>query len=227
MKNRTRAQTVVIGVLCACLVLGGVIAIIWGTHRPAHTNAIPLPASQSSTPSAGSSTPSSPPTSPPSVSGSTNDPVGAPLSPPSRISIPSLNEGSSLLTLGATTNREIVVPDDQHADQAGWFDGSPTPGAVGPATIVGHVTSSRGGAVFYRLAQIKTGATVQVTLKSGKTLTYDVYRVASFPKDAFPTQAVYGNSSDPELRIITCGGTFDSATGHFRNNTVVYARLAA
>ncbi|WP_307864762.1 class F sortase [Allobranchiibius sp. CTAmp26] len=150
-----------------------------------------------------------------------------PLSPPSKISIPSLNEGSTLLMLGATANRQIVVPDDQHADQAGWFTGSPTPGAVGPATIVGHVTSSRGGAVFYHLAQIKNGAAVTVTLKNGKTLTFDVYRVTSVSKDAFPTQAVYGNTTDPELRLITCGGSFDSATGHFRNNTVVYARLAA
>ncbi|MBO1753849.1 class F sortase [Allobranchiibius sp. CTAmp26] len=179
--------------------------------------------SASSAPSGSStSTPSAP-----SASASTNAPAAAPISAPSSINIPSLKEGSSLLTLGATANREIVVPDDKHADQAGWFTGSPTPGAVGPATIVGHVTSSRGGAVFYHLAQIKNGAKVQVTLKSGKVLTYDVYRVASFPKDAFPTQAVYGNTSDPELRLITCGGSFDPATGHLRNNTVVYARLSA
>lgn len=222
MKNRTRAQTIAIGVLCACLVLGGIVAVVWGTHRPAHTDAIPLPASQSSTPNASSSNPSTP-----SASASTNDPAGAALSPPSRISIPSLKEGSSLMTLGATASREIVVPDDKHADQAGWFTGSPTPGAVGPATIVGHVTSSRGGAVFYHLAQIKTGAAVQVTTENGTTLTFDVYRVSSVPKDKFPTEAVYGNTTAPELRLITCGGTFDSATGHFRNNTVVYARLAA
>ncbi|NYJ74739.1 class F sortase [Allobranchiibius huperziae] len=224
MKNRTRAQTIAIGVLCACLVLGGIVAIVWGTHRPAHTDAIPLPASQTSS---SSTSPASPSVTSPSTSSSANSPAAAPLSPPSKISIPSLNEGSTLLTLGATANREIVVPDDKHADQAGWFTGSPTPGAVGPATIVGHVTSSRGGAVFYHLAQIKNGATVTVTLKSGKVLTYDVYRVVSVPKDNFPTQAVYGNTTDPELRLITCGGSFDSATGHFRNNTVVYARLAA
>ncbi|MBO1756922.1 class F sortase [Allobranchiibius sp. CTAmp26] len=227
MKNRTRAQTIAISVLCACLVLGGIVAIVWGMHRPAHTAAIPLPSSQtsSSSTSTGSSTSAS--ATSPSSSSSANSPAAAPLSPPSKIRIASLNEGSPLLTLGATANREIVVPTDQQADQAGWFNGSPTPGAVGPATIVGHVTSSRGGAVFYHLAQIKDGAVVQVTLKDGKVLTYDVYRVASFPKDAFPTQAVYGNTSGPELRLITCGGTFDTATGHFRNNTVVYARLAA
>ena len=226
MKNRTRAQTIAIAVLCACLVLGGIVAIVWGTHRPAHTNAIPLPATQtSSSSSSGTSTTS--PSASPTTAPSAGNAAATPVSPPSKIKIPSLNEGSSLLKLGATADRTIVVPDDKHADQAGWFTGSPTPGAVGPSTIVGHVTSSRGGAVFYHLAQIKNGATVQVTLESGKVLTYDVYRVASFPKDAFPTQAVYGNTSDAELRLITCGGTFDSATGHFRNNTVVYARLAA
>jgi hypothetical protein len=42
-------------------------------------------------------------------------------------------------------------------------------------------------------------------------------------KDRFPTQAVYGPTPDPELRLITCGGAFDYATGHYLSNIVVYA----
>jgi hypothetical protein len=32
---------------------------------------------------------------------------------------------------------------------------------------------------------------------------------------------------DAELRLITCGGTFDAQTGHYLSNVVVYATLQA
>ena len=44
-------------------------------------------------------------------------------------------------------------------------------------------------------------------------------------KDAFPTASVYGKSGDPSLRLITCGGPFDQATGHYTDNIIVYAHL--
>ena len=46
-------------------------------------------------------------------------------------------------------------------------------------------------------------------------------------KDNFPTQLVYGPVSDPELRLITCSGSFNSSTGHFVDNTIVFAKLVA
>jgi hypothetical protein len=36
--------------------------------------------------------------------------------------------------------------------------------------------------------------------------------------------AVYGPTPDPELRLVTCGGTFDAASGHYADNVIVYAR---
>ncbi len=155
------------------------------------------------------------------------DVKGVAFSLPVKIEIPSTGEGSSLLTLGTAADQSIVVPNDKQADQAGWYDGSPTPGTKGPATIVGHSTSSRGAAVFFKLDQVKNGATVNVTTKSGKVLKFTVYDVASYPKTAFPTGQVYGNTGGPELRVVTCGGAFDKGTGHLKNNTVLYARLAA
>jgi hypothetical protein len=38
---------------------------------------------------------------------------------------------------------------------------------------------------------------------------------------------VYGNTPDPQLRLITCGGAFDSTTGHYLDNLIVYANLAS
>jgi hypothetical protein len=48
-------------------------------------------------------------------------------------------------------------------------------------------------------------------------------RVAAYPKDQFPTEAVYGNIDHPGLRLITCGGEFDHHAGSYVDNIVVYA----
>jgi len=51
--------------------------------------------------------------------------------------------------------------------------------------------------------------------------------VRSYPKTRFPTSAVYGPTPDAQIRLITCGGTFDWTTGHYLSNTIVYASLVS
>lgn len=48
-----------------------------------------------------------------------------------------------------------------------------------------------------------------------------VQSVEQYPKNQFPTEAVYGPVPLPALRLITCGGSFDSSIGHCRDNIVV------
>jgi hypothetical protein len=50
-----------------------------------------------------------------------------------------------------------------------------------------------------------------------------VRRVDQVAIGQFPTDAVYGDTAGPELRLITCGGTFDRATHSYRDNVIVYA----
>ena len=52
----------------------------------------------------------------------------------------------------------------------------------------------------------------------------DAVRVV--PKTDFPTLDVYGNTDSPELRLITCGGPFDSSAGSYVDNVVVFASQA-
>jgi hypothetical protein len=52
-----------------------------------------------------------------------------------------------------------------------------------------------------------------------------VTAVRTFPKSRFPTAAVYGPTPDAELRLVTCGGTFDPATGHYLSNVIAFAVL--
>lgn len=155
-------------------------------------------------------------------------PAGLSWSRPARVVIPSIGVDSQLQELGVNPDGTLQVPTGPRYNEAGWFTGSPTPGQVGPAVIVGHV-DARGGtpSVFFKLGALKPGDHVQVTRSDQRTVTFTVYRVERYAKDQFPTGAVYGNTAGPELRLITCGGPVDPASGRYLDNTVAYARLAA
>jgi sortase (surface protein transpeptidase) len=105
---------------------------------------------------------------------------------------------------------------------AGWYaDGTP-PGDVGPAVIAGHVDTTSGPAVFYRLVDLRVGSAVQVQ-RGGQWLSFHVVRVSRYPKNAFPTAQVYGPTPDAQLRLITCGGAFDRGRRSYIDNIVVFA----
>jgi hypothetical protein len=142
---------------------------------------------------------------------------------PAAIRIPALGIDSALARLGTDAAGALVPPAD--FAQAGWFAGGPVPGAIGPAVIAGHVDSWRGPAVFFRLAQVRTGDGVLVTRADGTTLRFTVTRVARYPKSAFPTAEVYGPTADAQLRLITCGGAFDRSRRSYVDDVVVFARL--
>jgi Sortase domain len=82
-------------------------------------------------------------------------------------------------------------------------------------------------AVFYRLSSLQRGDQVSVTREDGKTAVFSVTRVATFFQSRFPSQAVYGPIDHAGLRLITCGGTYDSARHKYLSNVVVFAKLVA
>jgi sortase (surface protein transpeptidase) len=106
---------------------------------------------------------------------------------------------------------------------AGWYDGGPRPGAIGSAVIAGHIDSVAGPAVFYRLSSLRPGDRAYVRRADGTLVVFRVTAVRSYPKDRFPTADVYGPAASPQLRLITCGGTFDPARHSYLSNVVVYA----
>jgi hypothetical protein len=147
-----------------------------------------------------------------------------PASPPVRLEIPSIGVATPLLRLGRERDGSMQVPAD--FARAGWFAEGLPPGEVGPAVIAGHVDSKTGPAVFYRLRQLRPGDTVEVERADGTRLVFVVEQARSYPKATFPTAAVFGPAPWAALRLVTCGGEFDRARGSYRDNLVVFARLA-
>jgi LPXTG-site transpeptidase (sortase) family protein len=150
-------------------------------------------------------------------------PVQIQMPDPVRIRIPAIGVSAPIIPVGLNADRTLQVPDSFSA--AGWFTRGPEPGEPGPAVIVGHVDSVNGPGVFYHLRALENGDVIKVVLKNGWTVRYLVSSHVAAPKNDFPTRLVYGRTEKPTVRLITCDGQFDAATGHYVDNYIVFARF--
>ena len=148
---------------------------------------------------------------------------------PVRLDIPRIRVSTSLQRLGRDGHGAVQVPTGPGKwQQAGWYAPGTRPGDPGSAVILGHVDSRRDGpAVFYRLRELRRGDQIKVVRADGSTVRFGVERTEQYPKSRFPTDDVYYPTlTTPELRLVTCGGSFDPAAGSYRANVIVFARLA-
>jgi Sortase domain len=147
---------------------------------------------------------------------------------PVSVYIPAIGVSSKLLRLGLNSDGSIQVPSlETSANLAAWYKYSATPGQVGASVIEGHVDSGQGPAVFFRLGALRPGDIIDVRLADGITAIFRVTGVREYAKSHFPAKAVYGSTNFAALRLITCGGAFDYATGHYLSSTVVFAVLVS
>ncbi|WP_394360327.1 class F sortase [Amycolatopsis sp. SB7-3] len=143
---------------------------------------------------------------------------------PARLEIPAIGvRTGEIVDLGLAGDGTLQVPHD--AITTGWFTGGPAPGEIGPAVLAGHVDYKKVPGVFVRLKELKAGDEALVHREDGSTAVFTVYAVERHPKASFPTEKVYGDTIGPELRLITCGGDFDSSTGNYLDNVVAFAKL--
>ena len=144
---------------------------------------------------------------------------------PVSIRIPAIGVNAPVMELGNGPDGTIQVPPLEDHNLTGWWDVGAAPGQRGSAVILGHVDSLTGISVFYDLKFLHVGEKIYVTLANGKMPVFAVDGVQKVAKAAFPTEAVYGRTNFPELRLITCGGPFDESTGHYLDNIIVYADM--
>jgi hypothetical protein len=143
---------------------------------------------------------------------------------PVHLSIPRVGIETSLVELGLQPDGTIEVPPDSSTAPAGWYRYLASPGEAGTAVIVGHLDSPQAPAVFFNLGAMRPGDHLSVTRADGTTAAFTVTEVGSYPHDQFPTEAVYGSSPTPVLRLVTCGGPFQRGVG-YDGNVVVFADM--
>jgi sortase (surface protein transpeptidase) len=193
----------------------------------------PIPAAEpapSPTAQAAAAPPAAPPATPtPSPTPSPAPPVPAPepsaaavarVAEPTRVVIPRIGVNNPMTPVGLHPDRTLVVPDE--AKVAGWYTGAPRPGRTGPSVVVGHNTWKGSRGVFWDLRHLQPGDEIQIHHDDGSVVAFAVEKIEQYPKDAFPTQKVYGNTPRREIRVITCGGVFDQQRRSHRDNIVVY-----
>ncbi|MFE9917841.1 class F sortase [Micromonospora sp. NPDC005553] len=153
----------------------------------------------------------------------------APLPPaaPVRVQIPAIDVRADIVPVGADAAGVLEVPPLDRPTLAGWYRYGVSPGETGNAVLVGHVDAPSGPAVFFDLGRLRAGQQVQVTRADARVATFTVDDVRAYPKEHFPTALVYGPADAAGLRLITCGGRFDAATGNYVDNVVVFATRTA
>ncbi|WP_225805245.1 class F sortase [Streptomyces sp. NK15101] len=163
-------------------------------------------------------------------------PLGVPLPPahdplpplePRRVEIPSLGIGAPVVARGLDDTGAVDPPPYEMPRTVGWYGSGTRPGAAGAALLVGHVDTETRPAVFYGLSAVRPGAKVRVTRTDGSVAEFTVEDVQVFTREEFDPARAYG-AREPrraELRLITCGGTFDRAAGAYTANVVVSAYL--
>lgn len=217
--------------VCAGLLLVGGGTIAWAATQ--QVGPPPVPPASTMTKGVTPQTSSPAPT---EGSVTTDDGGGSPPSPevaqalpaaePVAVRIPSIGVDSAVHGLGLNDQGSLEVPSGERYDEVAWYDGSPTPGEVGPAVLEGHVTGSgHTPSVFFELGDVRPGDSVEVDREDGSTATFEVTRVESAPKADFPRIDVYGATAGPELRVITCGGTYDEGARRHLDNVIVFAEL--
>ena len=116
---------------------------------------------------------------------------------------------------------ELAVPAD--ASVVAWYEYGPAPGQAGSAVLAGHVDWHGVPGIFFRLRELQAGDPVTVTMSDGTVLGFHVVDARLVDKPELPRAEVFARAGPPTLRLVTCGGEFDSSTHHYRSNMVVTA----
>ncbi|WP_405885707.1 class F sortase [Streptomyces sp. NBC_01136] len=146
---------------------------------------------------------------------------------PQRIDIPSMGVQAPVVGRGLDARGAIDPPPFGQSGVVGWYAAGVRPGAAGTALFVGHVDTATRPAVFYKLSAVRPGQKVRVVRDDGTVADFTVDDVQVFPRDHFDAQQAYGprQSGRAELRLVTCGGTFDRVNRTYTANVVVSAYL--
>lgn len=215
--RRTRLALAAVGVILLGLAATFIaLGISSQQHAPEPRAAGPAPVSNASSPPVATPTPTPTPT--PTSAGT-----------PMRLTIPAIGvTAADVVDLGLNPDQTVEVPPLDEVGEAGWYKYSPLPGQPGPAVILGHIDSAVAGhGVFFELGALRPGNVISVLRPDHMTADFTVSKVAEYPKTKFPTEQIYGNTPGAELRLITCGGKFDTSARSYEDNIVAYATLTS
>ncbi|MEG3628837.1 class F sortase [Streptomyces poriticola] len=146
---------------------------------------------------------------------------------PERLDIPELGIRAPVLARGLDGKGALQAPPYDRAGAVGWYAAGATPGEAGTALLVGHVDTETRPAVFYKISTLEPGETIRVVRDGAGVAEFTVDDIQVLTRDSFDAHQAYGphRSGRAELRLITCGGSFDKVSNRYTANVVVSAYL--
>ncbi|MFJ3924867.1 class F sortase [Streptomyces sp. NPDC090022] len=146
---------------------------------------------------------------------------------PRRLDVPSLRIQAPVIARGLDAQGAIDPPPYDRPGTVGWWSDGTRPGAAGTALLVGHVDTESKPAVFYGLSTARPGDKVRVVRDDGTVAEFTVDDVQVYERQAFDPHKAYGPrvKGRAELRLVTCGGTYDKVAKQYTANVVVSAYL--
>ena len=147
---------------------------------------------------------------------------------PLLLHIPQLGVSAPVVRVGVLPDGGMEIPDD--VTVVGWYAAEQqrvSPGDPGTAVIAGHRDSRvQGEGALHDIATLRRGDIVDVVHLGGAVSRWVVEGVLTTPRDALPSELLFRRDGEPRLALVTCGGTFDTATRSYSHNTIVLAAPA-
>lgn len=143
---------------------------------------------------------------------------------PQSLRIPKLGIDAAVEPVGLAPDGSMDVPSSPAT--VAWYRPGSRPGEPGNAVIAGHLDSETGPAVFWRLRDLRPGDEVRVVDDAGEDRTFLVLSTERFGTARPPIARVFGRGNIARLNLVTCGGTWDSAAGRYRERLVVFTVAA-
>jgi LPXTG-site transpeptidase (sortase) family protein len=148
-----------------------------------------------------------------------------PRSRPTRLIIPKISVDAPFTALAIGPTGQLEPPPAHEVNLVGWYAEGASPGERGTAIIAGHVDTATSAAVFVYLGELEKGDRFQVERADGRTASFVVDSKETFDKDHFPSDRVYADTPDAQVRLITCAGTYDRQARDYTENLVVFGHL--
>jgi hypothetical protein len=215
----TRRLAIMLGALSVVVAIGIVVALMMRSPHAAHVSSLgTITPTTTTTPTISTAKPR-PATAEPSATYPTATTVPPPL-PPTTLRIPAIGLEASIVPVGLIPGtNSLEIPDIHHV---GWYQLGPSPGQNGSAVLVGHIDGEGQPGIFWHLGQLTPGDQIVIADSTGRTRTFRVTGRQQVAKTALPAQ-LFSRAGPPRIALITCGGAFNYATRHYRDNIVIVA----
>ncbi|HWK79818.1 MAG TPA: class F sortase, partial [Thermomicrobiales bacterium] len=121
-----------------------------------------------------------------------------------------------------------AMQDPTTPDQAAWYKETAKLGASGNTVMAGHLNYwGVPEGVFFAIDQLKAGDTIAITGNDGTVYTYVVDWVKQVDATVAPGADIVGETAQPSLTLLTCGGPWNSQVSEYTERTVVRAHLVS